>query len=62
MNNINNIRSEFEGLIANADDMDSLEQIRISVFGKKGQITALMRELSKLDPEKRKTRGKSLIP
>lgn len=60
MNNINNIRSEFEGLIANADDMDSLEQIRISVFGKKGQITALMRELSKLDPEKRKTTGKEL--
>jgi len=47
-------------MIANAEDMDALEQIRISALGKKGQITTLMKDLGKLDPEKRKAAGKEL--
>ena len=60
MDNINTLESELESMIANAEDMDALEQIRISALGKKGQITALMKDLGKLDPEKRKAAGKEL--
>ena len=60
MDTINNLKSELGGKIANADSMDDLEQIRISALGKKGQITALMKNLSALDPEKRKAAGKEL--
>ena len=60
MDNINTLQSELESVIANAEDMDTLEQIRISALGKKGQITALMKDLGKLDPEKRKAAGKEL--
>ena len=60
MDTINNLKSELGGKIANADSMDDLEQIRISALGKKGQITALMKDLSTLDPEKRKAAGKEL--
>ena len=60
MDNINTLQSELESMIANVEDMDALEQIRISALGKKGQITALMKDLGKLDPEKRKAAGKEL--
>jgi phenylalanyl-tRNA synthetase alpha chain len=60
MDNINTLQSELESMIANAEDLDALEQIRISALGKKGQITALMKDLGKLDPEKRKVAGKEL--
>lgn len=60
MDNINTLQSELESMIANAEDLDALEQIRISALGKKGQITALMKDLGKLDPEKRKAAGKEL--
>ena len=60
MDNINTLQSELESMIANAEDMDALEQIRISALGKKGQITALMKDLGKLDLEKRKAAGKEL--
>ena len=60
MDNINTLQSELENMIANAEDMDALEQIRISALGKKGQITALMKDLGKLDPENRKAAGKEL--
>ena len=60
MDNIDTLQSELESMIANAEDMDALEQIRISALGKKGQITALMKDLGKLDPEKRKAAGKEL--
>jgi phenylalanyl-tRNA synthetase alpha chain len=60
MDNINTLQSELESMIANAEDLDALEQIQISALGKKGQITALMKDLGKLDPEKRKAAGKEL--
>lgn len=43
--------------IANAQNGDDIEQLRIQFLGKKGQITALMQELSKLELEAKKARG-----
>ena len=60
MDNTNTLKTELENLIANTSNMEDLEQIRISALGKKGKITALMKDLSALEPEKRKVAGKEL--
>jgi phenylalanyl-tRNA synthetase alpha chain len=43
-----------------APDLDSLEQVRVSALGKKGRITARMKQLGGLDPETRKATGQAL--
>jgi len=60
MDNLNTLKLKLEGMITNAANLDDLERIRISALGKKGQITTLMKDLSNLDPENRKTAGKEL--
>src|SRR6056300_433969 len=46
--------------ISLAEDQDSLEEIRIAELGKKGKISLLMKDLSKLSPEDRKEQGSKL--
>jgi phenylalanyl-tRNA synthetase alpha chain len=46
--------------ISLAEDQDSLEEIRIAELGKKGKISLLMKDLSKLGPEDRKEQGSKL--
>ena len=60
MDNLDALKIKLEGVISNAADLNELEQVRISSLGKKGQITALMKNLNNLDPEKRKAAGKEL--
>ena len=60
MDNTDTLKAELEDLIANTNSIEDLEQIRISALGKKGKITALMKDLSALEPEKRKVAGKEL--
>ena len=60
MDNLDALKIKLEGVISNAADLGELEQVRISSLGKKGQITALMKNLNNLDPEKRKAAGKEL--
>lgn len=43
-----------------AENQDSLEEIRIAELGKKGKISLLMKDLSKLSPEDRKEQGSKL--
>ena len=43
-----------------ASDLAALEQIRVSALGKKGEITAQMKQLGGLDPEARKAAGQAL--
>ncbi len=43
--------------IENADNLTALEQVRVSMFGKKGQITHLMQGLSALSGDDKKRRG-----
>jgi len=40
-----------------ADDLDSLDQIRVQYLGKKGEITALLKTLGKLPANERKAAG-----
>jgi phenylalanyl-tRNA synthetase alpha chain len=60
MDNIDALKSDLTVSIADAVDVDALEQIRISALGKKGQITALMKGLGAMEPDERKAAGQSL--
>ena len=48
--------AEVEG----AQTLDDLEQVRVSVLGKKGRLTQQMKQLGQLDPEERKRVGQAL--
>ena len=58
MEDTNKIASEINASIDRAENLDSLEHIRIAELGKSGRVTALMKTLGKLDPTERKSAGK----
>jgi len=60
MERADDIRTETLRLIQAAASLDALEQIRIAALGKKGRVTALMKELGGLDAEARRQRGAEL--
>ena len=43
--------------IARAANIEELEQIRVRLLGKKGEITAQLKALGAMDPEARKAAG-----
>lgn len=59
-NQIAQLKDELFALIDTANDLDSLEQVRVSTIGKKGKITEKMKSLGQMDPEERKTTGQAL--
>lgn len=46
--------------ITSATDIDGLEQIRVRLLGKKGEITAQLKSLGAMDPEARRIAGASI--
>ncbi|WP_444543287.1 phenylalanine--tRNA ligase subunit alpha [Neogemmobacter tilapiae] len=54
------LRNKFIAAIAGASDEAALEEVRLSALGKKGEISALMGGLGKMEPEARKAAGASL--
>ncbi|HLF66707.1 MAG TPA: phenylalanine--tRNA ligase subunit alpha, partial [Gammaproteobacteria bacterium] len=53
MDALDAIIKQSEQAIAAAEDLAALDQIRIQYLGKKGEITALMKNLGTLPPEER---------
>ncbi len=49
-----------EQAIADAKDIQSLEDVRVQFLGKKGQITELLKSLGKMDHEQRKEMGQAI--
>lgn len=45
--------NEFQSKLAVAHTLESLEELRVEAFGKKGSLTEILKELSKLSPEER---------
>ena len=43
--------------ISEAEDVDKLEELRIKYLGKKGEMTAILRQMGKLSPEERPVMG-----
>jgi len=57
---IASLKTELTSLIAAANDLQSLEQAKVTALGKKGRITDLMKTLGTLSPEERKSTGQAL--
>ncbi len=60
MENIENLKKELVAEIETAQDLKSLEEVRVAIIGKKGKLTALMKDLSSLSVEEKKEMGKNL--
>jgi phenylalanyl-tRNA synthetase alpha chain len=57
---LSGIRGKFIQAVANAANEAALEEVRVAALGKKGEISALMATLGRMEPEERKTAGASL--
>ena len=55
--NLDKLVDDAQQAIGSAEQIDALEQIRVQYLGKKGAITALMKELGKLSAEERPKAG-----
>lgn len=60
MTDIATLKSELTTQIEAANDLQALDEIRVTALGKKGRITDLMKTLGGMDPEERKTTGQAL--
>src|SRR6185312_17517993 len=58
--NLDAVREDWLGQIAAAGNADALEQLRVSILGRSGQLTALLKTLGGLAPDERKARGAAL--
>ena len=57
---MDDLRDKYLGLISEAADEASLEDLRVQAVGKKGEISLKMRELGKMTPEERQVAGPAL--
>ncbi|QYZ68351.1 phenylalanine--tRNA ligase subunit alpha [Neotabrizicola shimadae] len=60
MTSHDDLKSKFLAAIGAAGDEARLEEVRLAALGKKGEISALMATLGKMDPEERKATGARL--
>ena len=60
MDGIDTLKAKYLAAVAGAADEAGLEEVRVGALGKKGEISALMAGLGKMDPEQRKAAGASL--
>jgi phenylalanyl-tRNA synthetase alpha chain len=58
--NLDTVREDWLRQIASAGNADALEQLRVSILGRNGQLTALLKTLGGLAPDERKARGAAL--
>ncbi len=58
--NLDQLRNELLGEVEAATTLDALEAIRVDALGKKGRITAQMKNLGALSPDERKDAGQIL--
>ncbi|WP_395543009.1 phenylalanine--tRNA ligase subunit alpha [Neotabrizicola sp. sgz301269] len=57
---LGDIRNKYIEAVAKASGEAALEDVRVAALGKKGEISALMATLGKMDPEERKATGARL--
>ncbi|HLI21638.1 MAG TPA: phenylalanine--tRNA ligase subunit alpha [Stellaceae bacterium] len=60
MDSLDTVREDWLRQIAAASDADALEQLRVGILGRNGQLTALLKTLGTLAPDERKARGAAL--
>jgi phenylalanyl-tRNA synthetase alpha chain len=54
------LRGKYIDAVARAADEAALEEVRIAALGKKGEVSALMATLGKMEPEARKAAGAAM--
>ncbi len=54
------LRDETEAALAGATDLRAWDAVRVGTLGKQGRLTGLLKELGKVSPEERRTRGARL--
>lgn len=54
------LKSETAAALAAATDLRAWDAVRVGMLGKSGKLTSLLKELGRLSPEERKTRGAAL--
>ncbi len=54
---VEKIKKEFSSLVEQANDMDTLERLRIRYLGRKGEVTELFKLLKTVPPEQKKEAG-----
>lgn len=57
MENLAELTQEALDLVSKAEDLSALDQVRVDYLGKKGQISALLKQLGKLSVEERPAAG-----
>ena len=57
MNELAAVREEALGKVAEAEDLATLESLRVAYLGKKGALTGVLKSLGKLPPEERPAAG-----
>ncbi|MEQ8319453.1 MAG: phenylalanine--tRNA ligase subunit alpha [Rhodospirillales bacterium] len=60
MDNPDQLRDALLKDVETADSVDALEELRVSVLGKKGRITDMMKGLGQMAPDERKAAGQAL--
>ncbi len=60
MDNLASLRDQILSSVAEAATLEDLDQVRVSVLGKKGQLTSMMKSLGGLAPDERRERGQAL--
>ncbi len=60
MQDLDRLKSELVASIEATDTLEALEALRVSVLGKKGRVSLMMRELGGMAPDERKTAGQAL--
>ena len=60
MDGLDTLKAKYLTAVAAAADESALEEVRLAALGKKGEISAMMATLGKMDPDARKAAGASL--
>ena len=60
MSNLEALKKEIVETVKAANDIQSLEEVRVTALGKKGRVTDLMKTLGTLSPDERKEMGQAL--
>jgi phenylalanyl-tRNA synthetase alpha chain len=56
---LNALRGQIEAKLAQIADLAALEGLRVGILGKKGELTAMLKQLGTLAPEERKAAGQA---
>lgn len=60
MDGLDTLKAKYLTAVSTAADEAALEEVRLAALGKKGEISALMAGLGKMDPDQRKAAGAAL--